>query len=642
MRRSMVWRTVLAACFALAFAFNGVWHGGAAAPPVGHLAAEEDYAAFFDPLLTAQLVDRNVAGAVVVVVKDGQIAYTRGYGLADVDQNVPVDAEQTLFRIGSVTKLFTWTAVMQLAAQGRLDLDADVNTYLDFTIPPTYPEPITMRHLMSHTAGFEDQLMGIFVAGEAQLQPPAQWLPAHLPARVRPAGEVSSYSNYGTALAGYIVERVSGMAYDDYLEAHILRPLEMGSTSARQPLPAALAQYLSHGYTYNEGVYTAQPFEFTQTAPAGSMSATAADMAAFMIAQLQLGRYGDQRILDEAAARQMHSPLYQHDPRLHGYAYGFQRLERAGQVLLSHAGDTATFHSELVLLPDDNTGLFLSYNTNRPRLRGRVVDAFLDRYYPVTLAPVAPPAGFAARADRFTGDYRSNRHAYTTVDKLVMLANPVWPIRAEGDLLVLDNPWRNETQRFAEVAPLLFQQVDGPERLAFRADERGNVTFAFLESEPSFALEKVRWHDSAPFHLGMLSAALLLFLTTPLAGAAGFARRRRRPTPASAQPRLARAARWAAAAVAGLSVLFLVGTAFTAARLMASLGADADSAALLNLLAILPPIIAALTALSLALLFPVWQQRFWSLRVRVYHTLLVAAGVVFVWFMLYWNLFWRG
>ncbi|HEU5208480.1 MAG TPA: serine hydrolase domain-containing protein, partial [Longimicrobiales bacterium] len=164
--------------------------------------------AFLDGVMVAHMRDKHIAGATVSVVRGGGLLLSKGYGFADVEERQPVDAERTMFRIGSVTKLFTWTAVMQLVEAGRIDLDTDVNTYLDFEIPATYDEPITMRHILSHTPGFEEDSRDLFTKDSASIVPLGRWLADHLPERVRPPGQYSSYSNYATALAGYIVERV--------------------------------------------------------------------------------------------------------------------------------------------------------------------------------------------------------------------------------------------------------------------------------------------------------------------------------------------------------------------------------------------------------------------------------------------------
>ena len=188
---------------------------------------------------------------------------------------LPVDPERTIFRIGSVGKVFTWTAVMQLVEQGKLDLDADINTYLDFRIPDTYPQPITLKHLMTHTPGFEDNAFGFASTTPEGMEPIGEWLANNIPARVWPAGEVPAYSNYGATLAGYIVERVSGMPYEDYIEQHILDPLAMTKSTPRQPPPAALEADMALGYEYQDNAFQPQGFEYMTIVPAGSISSTA-------------------------------------------------------------------------------------------------------------------------------------------------------------------------------------------------------------------------------------------------------------------------------------------------------------------------------------------------------------------------------
>jgi CubicO group peptidase (beta-lactamase class C family) len=260
---------------------------------------------FLDRAISTQLDAEHLRGATVAVVRDGRLLLAKGYGFADEAGRTPVVADQTLFRIGSVTKLFTATAVMQLVEQGQLDLRADVNTYLrGFRIPATHPQPITLAHLLTHTAGFEERAT-IMPASSAELWPLGQHLANRQPARVRPPGELASYSNYGMALAGHIVAEVSGVPFERYIEERILRPLEMRRSSVQQPPPPELDSLLSGGFMSVGGAFQPRPFEYVQDAPAGAVSATATDMANFMLAHLQHGRFGQQRILQDATAQEM-------------------------------------------------------------------------------------------------------------------------------------------------------------------------------------------------------------------------------------------------------------------------------------------------------------------------------------------------
>ena len=224
-----------------------------------------------DGVMTAQLRENHIAGATVSVVKDGALFFAKGYGSADVRQQRSVQADSTLFRIGSVSKLFTWTAVMQLVEQGKLDLNADINQYLDFKIPATYPQPITLTHVMTHTPGLEEDARDLFTEDSGHITPMGKWLPAHMPKRVRPPGTYASYSNWATAAAGYIVERVSGMSFDDYVDKNILAPLGMTQTTSRQPLPARYDRQMSKGYEWKGGDFAPHKWEIiTGGWPAGS------------------------------------------------------------------------------------------------------------------------------------------------------------------------------------------------------------------------------------------------------------------------------------------------------------------------------------------------------------------------------------
>jgi len=214
---------------------------------------------FLDKLLGKEMQKHHIAGASISVVKDGKLFFAKGYGSADLENGIPVDPERTNFRIGSIAKLFTWTAVMQLAEQGKLDLNEDINTYLDFRIPDTYPQPITLKDLMTHTAGFEDRYYERLAKDPDELEPPREWLISHMPARVSPPGEVAAYSSYGAALAGYIVARVSGEPYDQYVQEHILNPLGMAHTSARPSMPPEIRAHTSVGYIYKDGAFKEFP-----------------------------------------------------------------------------------------------------------------------------------------------------------------------------------------------------------------------------------------------------------------------------------------------------------------------------------------------------------------------------------------------
>ena len=221
----------------------------AVATPAGHVLDATDVNAWLDGYLPYAISSSDIAGAVIVVVKDGQVLTSRGFGYADVATKRAVDPDATQFRPGSVSKLFAWTAVMQLLEAGKVDLDADINRYLDFKIAPRDGKPVTLRNLMTHTPGFEETGKHLFVPDVADLPELGYALKRWVPERMHPSGEVPAYSNYGAALAGYIVQRVSGEPFSDYVERHIFKPLGMAHSTLVQPLPAAFEATMSKGYS---------------------------------------------------------------------------------------------------------------------------------------------------------------------------------------------------------------------------------------------------------------------------------------------------------------------------------------------------------------------------------------------------------
>jgi CubicO group peptidase (beta-lactamase class C family) len=330
--------------------------GGASVLPA--ISDPADAAAFFDDAVPAGMAKYNIPGAVVAVVADGELVYANGYGYADIDTQSPVDPEATLFHVGSITKLFTWTAVMQQVEAGTIDLDADVNTYLkDFSLPETYPgQPVTMRHLMTHSAGFEEQEVHFAVAEPDDLYSYRTYCREDIPALVYPPGTVTSYSNYGTTLAAMIVEDVTGIPYDRYVQEKILGPLGMTDTVVSYPLAPEADAITASGYHFAGGANVAVPDTVFVIGPAGTISSTATDMARFVGMHMEEGTLDGATILSTETARLMHAPAFANDPRVSSMCLGFYENYLNGERIITHGGDTDTFHSLLVILPERQAG----------------------------------------------------------------------------------------------------------------------------------------------------------------------------------------------------------------------------------------------------------------------------------------------
>ena len=608
--------------------------------------------AFLDELLGRQMEEYHIAGAAISVVKDGELFFAKGYGYADLENSIPVDPEQTIFRIGSVGKLFTWTAVMQLVEQGKLDLDADINTYLDFRIPDTYPGPITLKHLLTHTAGFEDIYFENFVLNADDLMPVGEWLASHIPARVRPPGDVAAYSNYSAELAGYIVARVAGQPYEQYIQEHIFNPLGMERSTAQSPIPPDLRAHTSVGYMYVDGVFQPVPDEDDyrgQAAmlPAGAHASSVTDMARFMIAHLQDGSYSDANItgahiLKETTAQQMRSTLYTPDPRLLGTAYGFFDLSDNGQRTLGHDGSTLGFNTILLLLPDQNLGVFVAYNGedvgDLTRQHFGFQRAFFDRYYPASaVEPIQPPADFAERAGRFEGSYRITRSAYTTLEKFKNIMGGV-EISDPGDgALLIKTPWGD--WRFAEVEPLYFRQADGPFSMVFREDDQGHITHMFIDVAPQLAFEKLNWYETPAFNLALLLVCILIFLSMIPAVLIRAIRNRRLSGERNPAPRGARTAQWIILGICILNLLFVVGSVLWGEQNLTPLF---GVTLIFKIVLGLGVLSAALTASALVYTALAWKDGYWGIAFRVYYSLATVSAVAIVWFLNFWNLLgWR-
>lgn len=582
-------------------------------------------AGFFDRTVPDRLAHDRVPGAVVSVAAGGGTAFAEGYGLADTRRGVPMDPSRSLVRIGSITKLFTWTAVMQQVEAGRLDLDADVNRYLTaFKIPATHPEPVTLRSLMNHTAGFEDRVIGTGARASADVPPLGEYLARHMPARIRPPGEISAYSNYGAALAGHIVSQVSGEPYDAYVQHHLLAPLGMAHSTAAEPVPEPLAAGLARSYDSDAEPPQKVPFTFDAMPPDGSVSATAGDMANLMVAYLNDGRFGGKAILSPAAAAQMYRRSFAADPRLGGYAHGFMARTVNGRQVLMHDGSWEGFQSALVLVPECDLGVFLSANgTGGTETVAELTRAFLDRFAPPRTAPGPAPASRPTAAPR-AGFYKPTRHNESTIEKILVLLGPM-RLRVDGDGTV-----RFKGGKWTPQGDGLYSRTDGRDHLVFLTGADGRRYVA--TDGPAYQLMST-W-EAPIFNLSLLLVffiAAFSALAVPLT--ALWRRLSRRPAAATGTWRAARALA-SGAAVLGLGFLVLL-----TAQLLGDTGDFLYGVPpAFRALLVVPVIVLVTTIAAAACTVMGWRGSGATLAARIHQVAVFTGLAALTWFLWQWNL----
>ena len=489
-------------------------------PPSGeHQLTAEDVNAWLDGKLPDALKNGDIPGAVVTVVKDGQVVTTRGYGWADTGasggQPVAVDPQTSLFRVASISKIPTSIAVMQLVEQGKVDLDADISAYLDFEIERRFDEPLTLRHLLTHSAGFEERWK---VAPMTDLEASVKSDP---PVQVFAPGTTPAYSNYGIALAGYIVQRVSGQPFEVYVREHVLEPAGMTTSTYEQPLPAGLAGSLGPGYTSTgEEV----PFDLMGDFPADSLTVSAPDFAAFMNAQLSRSP----KLLREETWEQMWSPGLGEE-RLGNRAkagemgLGYFELSRHGRRIVEHSGDISGWHSKFELYPEEKTGIFISYNgdgndsDSSNNLREDLAQGFADRYFPGETVKASGSKDSAERARQVAGSYVPSRVPWASFAAAWVPALFPATIEHTGDGGLKDG----ETQ-LVEVEPWVWRQVDGRSAIAAQVEDGKVVS---LSQGPALTLLPMTPVQQAL--APVFGVCLVLLLVVTVAWPIGALRRRR-------------------------------------------------------------------------------------------------------------------
>ena len=611
-----------------------------AVPAAAHNLDKADVEAFFDGILPLQMERGDIGGASVLVMKDGEVLLQKGYGYADVKAKKAVDPNATIFRLASISKLFTWVSVMQLEEQGKLDLDTDVNRYLDFEIHPAFNKPVTLRNLMTHTGGFEEVSDEIIVTDAKKAPSLRDDLIRNQPKRLFPPGEVPAYSNYGVGLASYIVQRISGEPFEQYVQDHIFGPLGMTHSTFYQPPQKALEKLPSEGY---RGDTTKPPvgFEIFNPVGAGGLSSTASDMGRFGQALLHGGVLDDSRILKSETLHRMWTPQFQANKELPPICMGFYQDWRNDLRWIGHEGDLIAFHSLFFVEPTQKLVLFVSYNSSNggSRPRPEIIDFFSDRYFPSDAKPAflkTPDGDFRA----IEGTYQTTRRADSTKLKLWNVMGRRTVKVDKDDVLHLENArdLRGHPLQWKAIGKDLWQESEGQARL-FGIREGGKVVRIAVEF-PGVQLERVPWYEDSGLVLFLVGGSLMVFAATILAnmwrlGRRIFLRKRPRSTPQPGTMFLT----WALAAAGNGWVVLMGGIlmylTIAGDDMMPPTPAWFFWFKVINVATV---VLIALSVLAAISAWRVWLHEELRWITKIKFSIVGTACVVMCWFAIHWNL----
>ncbi|MBK7455010.1 MAG: beta-lactamase family protein [Anaerolineales bacterium] len=612
--------------------------------------------AFFDAYLAEQMGAYHIPGVVISVVKDGQVFFSKGYGYADVEKQIPFD-ENTLLTTASLGKAFTAVGMLQLSEHGVIDLREDIRPYFkDFTIKTNFDDPLTFANLLTHTDGFETRTIGVATQNENELKPLGELLATYKPNQILPAGKYLTYGDYAANLAGYLTQEISDTPFEQYMDENILSPLGMSHSTFDQHLTQSMKDSLATGYSYENGEYQPEPFLYVSYAPAGGLRTTAADMNHFMLALLNSGEYEDTRILNPDTVQSMFTQQFTGQADMPGITYGLFEDFKNGQRALLRDGDGIGTRTRLLLLPEQNTGIFISYNSGDSNLRLNLLGAYLDHYYPAENSAPIPVDDYQACTKLFAGTYRPLQADVSTFAKSMYFFSQLVDVTANvdgtltiqsagmGDHSSVMGGFEGATQ-WIETSPLHFERVDGDSVIAFIQNENGEIVQMISGQGYHSTFTKLAWYESQSFQMNFIGLAALVLLTFGvvvflLMPIGALVRKLRKQTTAPQSKMELAALIWG-----GVVTQLLAMTVFQSIGILYAINSIAN---LPNFVwGISPEIINALNStylpVFLSLTLPIfaivaWVKGWWKFSTRILYTASAIAALMVIWWANYNNL----
>ena len=589
--------------------------------------------AFLEGVVRAQMEAFHSPGAAVVVVREGRVVLSRGWGLADPAKGRPFDPEKSVCQAGSISKTVTDVALLQLHDRGLLDLKADIRNYLGgFKLKTEYPQPISAANLMTHTAGFELRVDGVLARAPEEALPLERWVAENRRAQVRPPGVLTAYNNFDHTLAGLLVEKITGQPFADYAEENILTPLGMKSSSYRQPVPQDLAERMVRGHVYKKGRLRPVPQGVVQITPSAGLTASPLDLAGFMIALLQEGRLGQKRVLREPTARMMLESQYDLEGRPGGLTYGFNEVFFGEKRIVYHGGLISGVYNIMLFIPEEEVGLLLVYNSESA-FWGifDFIPLFLEYFYPEQVGTTRPEPLTPAEFHRFQGYYLPSSLKGSSFEPLLI---PMGAARlsptGQGTMLARWD-WQTRPMEVVRTGEAVFQQTDGLRKIEFLKDRADRPQGFYFFARPTVTFERMSWYETPPFMLLMVGFNGIVFLAVPLVWFLSL-------RPAKARTAGRTLSRAGLAAVLG-SVAYLVMAVGIIDALRDVYELAYGYGPLLRLGLKMPYLGAASALACLVLMVKAWRERSGRPLPRLFFSLAAFCLVLFSLWLAYWRMF---
>ena len=597
--------------------------------PIDPLQQELDnLSQYFDQYLREQMENYNIPGLAFAYVYQGEVV-TGGYGFADMDNEIPIDPSATLFPMEDIAKSFTAAAVLQLSERGAVDLDADVNLYLnDFMLPERFSRPLTLRNILTHTSGFAESSIGAYALEAEDIKPLKDYL-ADIPPWIYSPGKASTYGDYGYGLAGLVVQEISGEDFGEYMKHNLLAPLAMDQSIFR--MDAAASANAAKGYVEVSGELIANDPAYPRNLPASALMGTVRELANFLIMHLNDGVFNNRQILSEESLNLMHNLQYVQHPKLSGWTLGLFQHKANGQRVLMHGGDSELGYSTIMFfLPDADFGMVVAINRCMPALGIKLINDFIHWRYPVeNSGPIKPAENAVDRSRWFIGNYTLDYPTWNSFASLRRLFTQIHVNVDEAGVFHIDFPPELDLPtEWVEVEPLLMRAVDQEKYIAFIDDPKGNITHLYAGGIYNYT--KLPWIKTTEVTLIAFLAFTAVFVLQLLIWLVRKIRNRRMRT----RP-LDRFHQNMAMLISVINLLFIGGLVFYLWNYSQEL-LFGTSPVLYGVMA-LPFVSIALTLLLLVIGSSINKRR-WSFGLRVYH---FGLGTIFVAFLVYlwtWNL----